>query len=503
MVGIGPMMLSSIQAVEAQHPNIIYIMSDDHALQAIGAYDGWAAKVSPTPNIDRIAKEGAIFKNNFCANSICGPSRACVITGKQSHMNGMLDNHSKFDGSQVTAPKLLQKSGYSTAIFGKWHLVSNPTGFDEWMVLPGQGDYYNPDYLTPEGKKRLEGYVPEVTTDLVIDYLKRQKSDEKPFFLMCHYKAPHRNWMPGPKYLNYLDGVEIPEPSNLFDDYANRAKPASQQDMSIERTMNIASDLKLADYSKGPPAWFERMNPEQKKLWTEKYVPVRIEFEKKNLSGKELTKYKFQRYMEDYLRCVKAVDDNVGRILEYLDKSGLAANTIVIYSSDQGFYLGEHGWFDKRWMYEESFRMPLLMRWPGKIKPGTEISALTQNIDFAPTFLDASGAPPCNEMQGMSLLPLLDGKTPDNWRKSLYYHYYEFPKPHNVPPHYGVRTDKYKLIHYYKTDEWEMFDMEKDPHEMRSIYSDPSYSEIRKELESELVRLQKYYQVPEDLRWKK
>ncbi|OVE75896.1 sulfatase [bacterium E08(2017)] len=477
-----------------EKPNIVFVFSDDHACHAISSY---GSIINKTPNIDRIAQEGAIFRNNFCGNSICAPSRATILTGKHSHLNGQLTNRDKFDGSQLTFPKLLQKAGYTTGIFGKWHLKSDPTGFDEWMVYPGQGDYYSPEYLTPEGRKRIDGYSVEVTTDLVLDFIKKQKNG-KPFMVMCQYKAPHRNWMPGPKYLNMYDDVTIPEPETLFDDYRGRATPASEHKLGIDEHMTLYYDLKVdgqaGRYQDVMDKKLERLLPEQRQAWDKAYGPKNKKFVKSNLSGKELVRWKHQRYVKDYLRCVAAVDDNLGRILDYLKESGLDNNTIVIYSSDQGFYLGEHGWYDKRWMYEESFRMPLVIRWPGKIKPGTKIEKLTQNIDFAPSLLDAAGLKVPEDMQGKSLLPLFN-EDETKWRDSLYYHYYEH-RAHGVAEHYGVRTASHKLIHFPRSNEWELFDLDSDPQEIKSIYGDPQHKELQKTLKAELYRLRDTYNVP-------
>ena len=468
-------------------PNILFIFSDDHAVQAMSCY---GSKVNRTPNIDRIAKEGATFQLNFCANSICAPSRASVLTGKHSHLNGV-PTWERFDGTQTTFPQLLQKAGYRTGIFGKWHLESDPTGFDEWMVYPGQGNYYNPDYLTATGQVHRTGYAPELTTDLSLDFIRRQKDSGQPFLLMCHFKAPHRNWMPGPKYLNLYDDMVIPEPPTLFDDYSGRASPAAQNEMEIGRDLRMGTDLKCPVARGDTVGGLERMTPEQRKAWDAAYGPENAEFLKHPLSGKELVRWKYQRYMKDYLRCVAAVDDNVGRLLDYLKETGLDQNTIVIYSSDQGFYLGEHGWFDKRWMYEESFRMPLVMRWPGVIRPGTVVEELTQNIDYAPTFLEACGLPAPREMQGRSFLPLLKREKIE-WRDALYYHYYD-PQEHHVAPHYGIRTKEFKLIRFYTTDEWELFDLKKDPMELRSVYADPAYAGVREKMKARLEDLKKLY----------
>jgi arylsulfatase A-like enzyme len=480
----GALCMAASPAPAAERPNILFIFSDDHAVQAISAY---GSKVNKTPNIDRIAREGAIFDLNFCANSICAPSRACVLTGKHSHLNGV-PTWQRFDGSQTTFPKLLHGAGYTTALYGKWHLVSDPTGFDEWMVYPGQGDYYNPDFLTPTGRTRIVGYTVDVTTDLALDFIRRKKDAGKPFLVMCQYKAPHRNWMPAPKYHDLFKGEKIPEPDTLFDDYAGRASPASHHKMGI-KDLRPLHDLKVAK-DKEEVSGVGRMTPEQRAAWDNAYREENEAFLKAGLTGDDLVRWKYQRYMKDYLKCVASVDDNVGRILDYLKESGLAENTLVVYSSDQGFYLGEHGWFDKRWMYEESFRMPLMARWPGVVPAGTRIGELTQNIDFAPTFLEACGLPVPAEMQGKSLMPLLKGeKVP--WRDALYYHYYDHGGEHNVARQYGIRTKDYKLIHYYTTDEWELFDLKKDPHEMKSVYDEPAYKDIRAKLDQELRDLKK------------
>jgi len=516
-------------------PNILFIFSDDHACQAIGAY---GSRINQTPNIDRIAHEGALFENSFCTNSICAPSRAVVLTGKFSHVNGKIDNRADpFDTSQPTFNKALQASGYQTAMIGKWHLRNDPEGFDYWKVLPGQGHYYNPDFRTPaalagtgaaggsdssggtEGEmgpaaaggtpgddvpevvtERIEGYVTDIVTDLSLDWLRSGRDQEKPFLLMCQHKAPHRNWMPGPEHLRTFEGEEIPEPETLFDDYSGRANPASNQEMSIAGHFFPAYDLKITPPDPGDEGdtnnwnWvWERMTPEQKATWNGVYDPQNEAFRAAGLEGDDLVRYYYQRYMKDYLRCIASVDDSVGHILDYLDESGLAENTLVIYSSDQGFYLGEHGWYDKRWMYEESLRMPFMARWPARIPPETRVPQMIQNIDYAPTFLEAAGLPVPEDVQGESLVSLMEGDDPDSWRRSIYYHYYEFPAVHMVAKHYGVRTDRYKLIHYYETDEWECFDLEADPNELNSVYDDPGYVSVVAELEEELGRLREKY----------
>ena len=475
-------------------PNVVFIFSDDHATQAISAY---GSKINRTPNIDRIAREGAIFRNNFCANSICGPSRATILTGKHSHKNGFMRNGNRFDPEQTTFPKLLRKVDYRTAVFGKWHLGTEPTGFDEWMVYPGQGSYYRPDYRTPEGKKTIPGYSVEVTTNLALDFLKKQKKD-RPFLLMCQYKAPHRNWMPGPKYLTKYDDVSIPEPDTLFDDYSKRASVLGKHKMGIDAHMSFFYDLKVEGhedkrYAKYMNSFLGRMSKEQRKAWDAAYGPKNEAFLKSKLQGKELVRWKYQRYVKDYLRCVAAVDDGVGRILESLNKLGLSENSIVIYASDQGFYLGEHGWYDKRWIYEESLKMPLVMRWPGQIKAGTQITQLTQNIDFAPFFLEAAGTIIPKEMQGRSLMPLLQNQDA-KWRKDIYYHYYE-AGGHGVPAHYGIRGERYKLVHFPRSAEWNLIDLQEDPREMRSEHENPKHENTLREMKARLASLRRKYEL--------
>jgi len=471
-------------------PNILYVMTDDHARHAISAY---GSKVNKTPNIDRLAREGMRFDNCFVTNSICGPCRAVVLTGKHSHVNGYIRNGLTFDGTQQTFPKLLRKVGYQTAMVGKWHLRSAPTGFDFHEILVGQGPYYNPPMIRNGETVRHTGYTTDIITDIALDWLKNKRDPSKPFLLMYQHKAPHRNWQPGPKYLTMYDGETIPEPETLWDDYAGRGKAAKQQAMTISRHLS-AFDLKLT----AP----RNLTPEQRKAWDAAYEPKNAAFKKADPQGKDLVRWKYQRYMKDYLRCIASVDDNLGRVLKYLDETGLAKNTIVIYTSDQGFYLGDHGWFDKRWMYRESLINAFLVRWPGVIKPGSTCDAMCQNLDYAPTMLDAAGVPVPKDMQGASLLPWLKGGRPAKWRKSIYYHYYEFPGAHSVRRHYGVRTDRYKLMYFYEPDmkEWELYDLQKDPKELKSVYDDPAYASVVKELTAELERLRREYKVPEDTR---
>ena len=483
---------------EESRPNIIFIMTDDHTIQAMSSYGG---VINKTPNMDRIAQNGMRFTNAFVTNSICAPSRAVILTGKYSHLNGVTDNRLRFDSSQVTVPKLLQASGYQTAMVGKWHLKSEPTGFDYWNVLPGQGFYYNPAFIEMGERSIREGYVSDLTTDYALDWLE-QRDDEKPFFLMLHHKAPHRNWMPGPNHLNMYDDMDIPVPDNFFDDYEGRGEAARSQDMSISETMFPVYDLKLLDQepTNGTDRFIlrrlEAMNPEQRENFKAAYADENEAFRKANLTGRELAEWKYQRYIKDYLRCVASVDDNIGRVLDYLEESDLDENTIVIYTSDQGFYLGEHGWFDKRFMYEESYKTPLLVSYPNGIKAGTTSDAMTMNLDFGPTMLDMAGVEIPEEMQGKSLRAVLTsgGTEPDDWRQSTYYHYFEYPGVHDVKRHYGVRTKRYKLIHFYNDiDEWELYDLDQDPKEMKSVYGDPAYAEIQQDLHEELKRLQREY----------
>jgi arylsulfatase A-like enzyme len=481
--------VTSLGAADTKPPNIVFIFSDDHAYQAVSAY-GHPLKLNQTPNIDRIAKGGMRFDRCLIPNSICGPSRACILTGKYNHMNRFYDNsRSKFDGTQVTFPKLLQKAGYQTAIIGKWHLVSDPTGFDHWHILPGQGIYYNPPMIKNGVQARQTGYTTDVITDLSLDWLKN-RDKTKPFLLMCQHKAPHREWAPALRHLGHDQDRNYPEPDTLFDDYAGRGKAEKNQDMTLEKTFTPL-DAKLR-YPAG-------LTDAEKKEWDKYYQPRNEAFTKANLSGKELVRWRYNRYLHDYLGCIKAVDEGVGKILDYLDQDGLSDNTIVVYMADQGFYLGEHGWFDKRWIFEESLRTPCLIRWPGVTKPGSTTNVITSNIDWAPTFLAAAGVPVPAEIQGRDMKGVLKGEPPADWRKSFYYHYYEYPGPHSVAKHYGVVTDRYKLVRFYEKefDYWELFDREKDPKELVSFYGKAEYATVQKELETELARLRKELKVPD------
>jgi len=478
-----------VTAAEAKRPNIVFIFSDDHAWQAVSAY-AEGRKLLDTPNLDRIARQGMRFDRCLVPNSICGPSRATILTGKYSHLNGFYNNsNSRFDGSQTTFPKLLQGAGYQTAIFGKWHLISDPTGFDHWHILPGQGVYYNPPMIKNGEPIQHQGYTTDLITDFTLDWLKtRDKS--KPFLLMCQHKAPHREWEPALRHLGHDHDHQYPEPATLFDDYSGRGLAERDQDMTIEKTMN-ARDLKMT-----PPG---QLSDEQRQTWNAYYEPRNEKYRQARLTGANLVRWKYQRYMHDYLGCIKAVDESVGRVLDFLDAEGLTDNTLVVYASDQGFYLGEHGWFDKRWIFEESLRTPLLVRWPGVTTPGSVSKDIVSNVDFAQTFLEAAGVGAPAEMQGRSLTKVLAGQTPEDWRKSFYYHYYEYPTPHHVRPHYGVVTDRYKLVHFYAPDidAWELFDLGKDPQELKSVYGEPAYGDAQRDLERELTRLRTELRVPE------
>lgn len=494
-----PLFLLPIAATAQQRYNIVYIMTDDHTAQMMSCYDN---RYVETPNLDRIAADGVKFVNSYVANSLSGPSRACMLTGKHSHKNGFTNNeHGVFDGSQQTMPKLLQKAGYQTAIVGKWHLVTTPTGFDFWNIVPGQGDYYNPTFITMDEKHVVErGYMTNIVTDKAIDWMEHKRDRSKPFALFIHHKACHRDWLPELKYLREYEDKTFPLPDNFYDNYEGR-KAAKTQEMEIANNdhMDIVYDVKMdrpglkTRLSDSYHSMTHRLDSTDLNAYDAFYNALSADFYSRNLKGKELAEFKYQRYMRDYAKVLKTLDDNVGRTLDYLKETGLLDSTLVVYTSDQGFYMGEHGWFDKRFMYEESFSTPLVMRLPGGAKG--EISELVQNIDYAPTFLDIAGAPIPKDIQGVSLLPLLEGKHPKNWRKSLYYHFYEYPAEHSVKRHYGVRTaDGWKLIHFYNDiNEWELYNLNEDPKEMHNLYGQPGTEKITKQLKKELVKLQKQY----------
>lgn len=490
----------------AKPPNIVFIFSDDHALQAIGAY---GSRINETPQLDRLARAGMVFDRSYCANSICGPSRACILTGKHSHLNGFMRNEDRFNGAQMTFPKLLQQVGYQTAVIGKWHLVSQPTGFDHWEILPGQGSYYNPDFIQMDGsRKRYAGYCTDLIGDFSLQWLENRDPD-RPFLLMSQHKAPHRNWSPHPRHFGKYKLGSIPEPETLFDDYSGRSQLLQENEMTIAKHFHWAHDMKFKGNNEFPQHFqggigngeYQRMTPEQKQQWDAYYQPENEAFLAKlragELSDADVTRWKYQRYMHDYLGCIAAVDENVGRILDYLDEHNLADNTIVIYASDQGFYLGEHGWYDKRWMFEESLRMPFLIRWPGVVEAGKRSGELIQNIDYAPTFLEAAGVEVPPEIQGKSLVPLLknQGEAVEGWRDAIYYAYYENDAVHMVPRHDGVRTKRYKAMYFPRTQEWNLFDLETDPQEMQSVHDVEQYQPVLAAMQQRYRELRETYQV--------
>ena len=486
-----------------QKPNIVFIMADDHAVKAISAYGSEIGKLAPTPNIDRLAKNGAIFNQNYNTNSLCGPSRAVILTGKHSHQNGFRMNGERFDNTQQTLPKILQQNGYQTAVIGKWHLSDEPTGFDYWKILDDQGKYYNPDFITAEDTTRVTGYAQDLITDYSIDWMK-QRNEEQPFFLMVHHKAPHRNWMPALRHTTLYDSVEFPLPDTYFPDFENQ-QAAEEQLQTIYEDMYEGHDLKLSKHkgtdSLAANPWkddFERMTAEQKEKWNAAYRPKNDAFWEKDLHGKDLAKWKGQRYLREYMATIASVDESVGRIIDYLEAQGLDENTLVVYTSDQGFYLGENGWFDKRYMYETSFRMPLLMQFPKEIEAGSVISEMTQNLDFAPTFLDMAGIEIPEDMQGISFKKVLYGEEAEIGRDAIYYHYYDFPAFHMVKRQYGIKTDRYKLIHFYDDiDTWEFYDLEKDPKEQNNLIDAEEYQAEVKMMHQKLNSVQQHYQVTE------
>ena len=469
------------QAQRSNRPNIVFIMTDDHAAHAIGAY---GSRVNQTPNLDRLAREGALLGSVFATNSICTPSRAAILTGQYSHINGVT-MFNRFDSSRMTVARLLQQGGYHTGMIGKWHLGSDPAGFDKWEILPGQGAYRDPVFYTATGEKRYTGqYVTDVITNLAVEFVENRPRNQ-PFFLMMHHKAPHRPWEPSDAHAAHFASQRIPEPVTFWDSFATRT------DALRENQQRVAADLTNRDLKLTPPAnlagdalatWFGT-KPDS--------VAVVRDGQNVTLTGEALTRWKYQRYMQDYLATVQSVDDSVGQILALLDKSGLARNTIVVYTSDQGFFLGDHGLFDKRFMYEESIRMPFLVRWPAGIKAGTRSDALALNLDFAPTFLEAAGLPVPADMQGRSLLPVLRNRAPSDWRTSMYYRYYHDPGDHNTRAHYGVRTRTHKLIYFPTKNQWELFDLLKDPYELHNLYGEPGQSALTATLKNELARLKR------------
>jgi arylsulfatase A-like enzyme len=478
------LLAAGVAAAPAARPNVVFVMSDDHAAHAISAY---GSKVNETPHLDRLAREGMLFRNAFVTNSICTPSRAAILTGAYSHRNGV-PVFNRFDGSQTTVAKLLQAAGYHTGMIGKWHLGSDPTGFDRWEILPGQGVYDDPVLYTATGEKTYSGrYATDVISDLGIDFI-RERPRERPFFLMLHHKAPHREWTPDEKHRRMFETSAIPEPETLWDDYSTRT------DALHENEQRVADDMTNRDLKLEPPAGLEGA---ARQTWLgQKPTEVTLTADGKTttLTGKALARWKYRRYMQDYLACVQSIDDNMGRLLDFLRESGLERDTIVVYTSDQGFFLGDHGMYDKRFMYEESLRMPLLVRWPAVVRAGSRPEGMVLNVDFAPTFLEAAGVAVPEVMQGRSALPILRGEAPRDWRTSMYYRYYHDPGHHNTRAHYGVRTATHKLIYFWKKDQWELFDLRSDPAELRNLYGQPGQEAVTAELEETLARLRKELQ---------
>ncbi len=492
---------SSRQA--SRRPNIIFIMSDDHAFQAISAY---GSNLIQTPNIDRIGKEGVRFSNCFVTNSLCSPSRAVILSGMYSHLSGARDNSfcMQMDTSCITFPMLLQKAGYQTGIIGKWHLRNRPDGFDYSSILIGQGQYYNPDFITNGEKAREHGYTTNIIMEKALSWLKN-RDQEKPFCLMIHNKAPHRNWIPDTTDLKEFT-EDLPLPSTLYDDYSGRGKAAHEQMMRIGANLRLPADLKVGigernENGKWKIGEFQRMDSMQRNALIRFYGKEDMRADTSEMTKEEFVAWKYQRYIKDYLRCIRSVDRNVGLLLKYLEENDLLDQTVVVYTSDQGFYLGEHGWFDKRFMYEQSLKTPLLIRYPDLIQAGSVNETMVQNLDFAPTFLALAGAEKPEKMQGQSLMPLFGGQTPDSWKKAIYYHYYEYPGSHAVKRHYGIRTERYKLIHfYYDIDEWELYDLRKDPQELKNVSQDPGYAAVKDSLIRELQALQAKYGDSDSLR---
>ncbi len=495
----------------SKQPNIVFIMSDDHGYQALSAYNHPISKLAPTPSIDRIANSGMRFVNSYVTNSLCGPSRATMLTGKFGHINGFSYNGQTFDATQPTWPKMLKENGYQTAIIGKWHIGHTPEGidFDYWKILNDQGEYYNPEFITKDGSEIIEGYATDLITDFSIDWLENKRDKSKPFALMIHHKAPHRNQMPALRHTQMYENTKFPMPDTYFDNYEGR-EAAGAQKMNIYKDMYEGHDLKMTvavgsdslRYDRWPNH-FQRMTTEQRTAWNNAYRKRNDDMNAANFNEKEMAEWKYQRYVQDYCATIASVDEGVGRVLDYLEENNLTENTIIVYTSDQGFFVGEHGWFDKRFMYEQSLRTPLLIQYPGKIKANSTSDKMVQNIDLAPTFLDLLGLDIPEDIQGESLKPILYGEKVDNWRTAIYYHYYEFPGFHSVKRHYGVRDSRYKLIHfYYDIDQWEFYDLEKDPNEITNAINNPVYKVEVDRMKKELNRLMVKYKEPPFKEWK-
>lgn len=498
-----------------KQPNILLIISDDHAVNSLGIKN---KSINYLPSLDKLAKEGMIFDRSYCCNSICGPSRAAILTGRHSHKNGFVSHvWNKFDGTQPTYAKMLKENGYQTGYIGKWHLNSDPVGFDYWDIVPGQGSYYSPDFYGTKGRRRVPGYATDIITDLALDWM-QNRDKEKPFMLVVGHKAPHRAWLPATRHLGKVDVSRLPVPATLYDDFSNRPQAVAKNEMMIANHMSWGSDLKIQmekipeHLKKTIPKWYgmegdiARMNDEEKAAW-EKYRSKRTEDLLDGLKPggklhdrKAMIEWKWRAYMQDYLAVLLAVDESIGKLTSYIDKEGLGEDTLIIYCSDQSFFLGEHGFYDKRWVFEESSKMPLIMRWKGQITPGTVSKALVQNIDYAPTFADISGSDTSKMgFQGKSLQPLFKTGKAKDWRRSLYYAYYEWPSEHNVARHDAVITDRYTLAYLPFTKEWMMFDMEKDPQQMKNVVDDPSYKKTVDQLKKEYLFLRKHYDVPDNL----
>ena len=503
----------TVKEKPASRPNIVFIMADDHAYQAISAYSDLLIR---TPQIDRIAREGMLFTNACVTNSLCAPSRATILTGKHCHLHGKIDNRFPFDTTQITFPQLFQAAGYQTAMFGKLHFGNNPKGIDEFKILPGQGNYYNPEFITKEGEIKVEGYTTDIITDMTMDWIKNRRDPDKPFLLFYLHKAPHREWMPAERHYKEFTKSTFPEPPTLFDDYEGRGTAAREAEMNILIHQNWAGDSKLrpevldelgitpaSDWDKqAMQNKYDRFTKEQLAAWNAVYDPIIEDFKERYPGMDEAAqmRWKYQRYMQDYLGCIAAVDESVGTLLDYLDEAGLAENTVVVYTSDQGFFLGEHGWFDKRFIYNESFKTPLLIRWPGVVEPGSTSDQMVQNLDFAQTFLEMAGIEAPSDMQGESMVPLLKGDIKGWDRDAVYYHYYEYPAVHMVKRHYGIVTREYKLVHfYYDVDEWELYDRQKDPMEMKNEYNNPAYADVVSEMKEKLAKMRVKYGDSEEL----
>ncbi|MDP9178870.1 MAG: sulfatase [Gemmatimonadota bacterium] len=491
MLLVNALSVAPSQASAQTRPNVVFLMSDDHAAHAISAYQKYlkyGAHLPRTPNLDRLARDGMLFVNSFVTNSICAPARATVLTGQYGHLNGVMTNTEPLHPTTVTFPRLMQAAGYQTALFGKWHLKTQPVGFDRYEILSGQGTYYNPVlYRSASDSTRYMGYTLDIATGLALDWLRGAGATDRPFLLMLTFNAPHRWWDPGPNQLALYRDTLFAEPPTFWDSAGGRASPAKDPEMKIGLDL-VPRDLKLADPT--------NLTPEQLTTYKAAYAKENAALRSANLTGDALTKWKYQRFIADYMRVVSALDEQVGKVLDALDAAGLSKNTVVVYTSDQGFFLGDHGWFDKRWMYEESLRTPLIVRWPGVVKPASSNTDLVMNLDLAETFLDIAGVWPPPTMQGTSIVPLLNGRTPKNWRDAIYYQYFEYPGWHAVRRQYGVRTKQHKLIHYYEIGEWELFDLTRDPEELRNVYGDRKYAPVVAQMKRKLDDLRRQYAVP-------